>query len=383
MLKFDDDQYIKSVFQLQANKPSTSAIDTNEISNNLNSFYDSTKLIIIGIIQEVEQEFLKNENVKKRKYSAPAASFNFNSKNNVESVVKNLKYSPIEKIFNLDANLTNDIFRSFLEKSNNVNISPYLTKSMGSHIKTNNDRFKRVKELYKESMNKINTDKNPLLPGKPQKMLTPGIACSGNSIRSELREKLCRNTSSSNSNSLNTSDKKINFGAFNNSNNKSGTGKKTFGSKENSDNINKLSQISNFDFKSVPNLSNQGMLNVFNKKSDFINSNGLNNKPEEAVNTPSFLNNPVKNSFWENNNFGKEKTDNKNFDNNININPNIKGTNLNFDFLLGKNLSFNNNDNNNPGNPEDINNDNISNNSDIPLCLKNENSQKQGNEKQD
>ena len=414
MIKIDDENYIKSILEIQGSKLSSNNFDTSEVINNSNNFYELTKDLVDLIIKNTEKENLNNSNFKKRKLSVPDnlifksnfAALNTNANNNNNNyyngdLTKSLNYTPIDKIFNTENARNNEIFRSMLEKSNSVHVSPYISKSIGSHIKNQNDRSKRTKEIFKElrNVNKINNTKSI--------SINPLLNSSGKNTFNDLKEKIknsgnfMKNNNNNNSNlisnnflNLNNSDSKF-FNKDNNNilnKNNVNTENENFGglnfnlfkknNSNNSINSNGTNNF-NFDFKNLSSFCSSNTLN-----NNFPNNNIENNNNQTLISsfnsdlnesTPVFKQSDSKNLFFNatpersvfnnnllNSNSKKENNDNYdlafNIKNNSNVEKNsensIKNSNNNFnskDIFLGKNLSFNfsekdNNNNNNQNN---------------------------------
>lgn len=124
--------------------------------SNSTQFYESTKALIKLIIKNTEKENFSQSSFKKRKLSVPDnLSFKASGQNSTQTsdFSRTLNYTPVEKIFNVENARTNELLRSMMEKSNSVHVSPYISKSIGSHIKSQNDRSKRTKEIFKELRN--------------------------------------------------------------------------------------------------------------------------------------------------------------------------------------------------------------------------------------
>lgn len=380
MIKIDDDNYIKNILEIQSLKPSSNNIDTTEIINNSNEFYILTKDLIELIIKSAEKENLNNQNIKRRKLSVPdnlifKSSVNMNYNNNSNSdLTRNLNYTPIEKIFNTDNARTNEMLRSIMEKSNSVNVSPYISKSIGSHIRAHNDRSKRTKEIFKELKNNVQRTSNVTLLGIKEK-----IKISTNNF--------IKSNSSNNSNN-NAIIGGLNSGFNNNINNFNNTNSKKlllFGKEKINelDNLDKNNQPFNFLNKSTSNsniLNNTKILNLdLKNSSNFGNKlfgslqsseesnhkNDVNNTNNSNIFTSSFSNDidNVTPNFRQidRNNFYNFTPQNYIFNNGNLSNSNERMSNLNNndnninrEFLLTKNISFNSKDHENKNKNDDI-----------------------------
>ena len=249
-----------------------------------------------------------------------------------------------------------------MEKSNSVHVSPYISKSIGSHIKSQNDRSKRTKEIYKElrNVNKIYTGSNNT--GFNIKILSAPASRNLSDIREKLKNSgnLIKSAAAANANSgilgfgnnsakffgkdlnLNTINNNI-VGNYNGNINNDIIGN----SHEEINSYKGIGNFSNnFEKKNITNFSSSNDCNSVNIKTPVFrqldNNNFFNYTPEN--------NNNLNNS----NKFSLEANSSESFKDNSNFNK---------EFLLNKNLSFNSTeqDKDNISNNDTNNNDNSNN----------------------
>ncbi len=223
------------------------------------------------------------QNIKRRKLSAPDnllyKSCLYNSNYINSDLTRNLNYTPIEKIFNNENTRVNDMLRSIMEKSNSVHVSPYISKSIGSHIKTHNNRSKRTKEMYKEFKNNVvqknsNNNINNNNIGFSKNCIFDIKERIKNSSNSLIKNNSCNNSSNncSNINNMNISGFNTNINNNTNSNNSTNPKKFMLFGKNKTIDV-EINDINN-------NNNNKTINNLFNKNS---NNEAISN-PTKIVN---------------------------------------------------------------------------------------------------
>ncbi len=329
--------------------------------SNSTQFYESTKALIELIIKNTEKENFNQTNFKKRKLSVPdnlgfKASF-VNSAQNSD-LTRSFNYTPIEKIFNVENARTNELLRTMMEKSNSVHVSPYISKSIGSHIKSQNDRSKRTKEIFKElrTSSQLSVINNP---GMLSKLPSAPTNINLSNIREKLKNSgnFIKSTASAVSSNVNCAKVFGNDFSLNNSNSKHKSSSSSVSNDKNNFDIGV-----NLDFKNISSYissgfnagqANEGNFNQLNSTnnnnisnlfaSSFNNDNNTNKTPVfSKIDKSSRLfftpeNNDKNNSINNNSNTNKFNLANSS----ESFNNNNENVHLHKEFELSKNLSFN------------------------------------------
>ena len=229
MLKIEDDNFINNLFNLENNnnKNTSIGLDFSEIENSLEYFYQKIKYLVEKIPQKEIKEIKENNPddfnricnkghiQKMRKFSAQE-TFTSSCGGNLCENNNNLKYMPVDKLFN-NEDLSNDLINNLMDKSNSTNVSPIILKSMGSQVRTCNTRSKRLKFIFIESC----TNKNQETKNAP--------TSEKNKLKNAMKKLKLNNQNSSDMNKFNNDkdggvstpnfnnrdEKKLNFTKFN------------------------------------------------------------------------------------------------------------------------------------------------------------------------